>query len=85
MSKMVSHPGKNTAVRVIAHERKRPARNATGPVQSTAQLTTDQLADNAFMAVPESGRDSPSVNGLVGEPAVNHLKASIGLLNRKRV
>jgi hypothetical protein len=86
MGKMVSHPGKNTSVKVTAHERKRPARNARGPADGLGQLVSDQLADNAFLGLRDT-TDSPSaiVGGLEGCPPVNHLKAAIGLMSRKRV
>ena len=81
---MVSHPGKATSVRVTAHERKRPVRNAIGPAPTTAQHTDEALADNAFGAHLEPKMDSGVTGGLAGEPRVNHLKAAVGLLNRKR-
>ena len=85
--KMVSHPGDDESVRVLAHTRKKPARNAEGPeriIPGRKQNLGDQLADNAFMGLRETGTHSPITGGLAGEPAVNHLKAAVGLLNRKR-
>jgi len=87
-SMMVSHPGKNTSVKVTAHERKRPVRDRVArDVPTTAQHTVDDIADNAFGA--HTGefdeQNSPAITGgLSGEPAVNHLKAAVGLLNRRR-
>lgn len=75
------------SVKVIAHERKRPARNAVGLAIPTGFMATDQLADNAFERLNDDGATDSSralVGGLAGEPAVNHLKAAVGLLNRKR-
>jgi hypothetical protein len=86
-SKMISHPGKATSVKVTAHERRRPTRNAVGPDRSTAQRTTDLLAENAFGAGTTAfdEQDAPAITGgLAGEPKVNHLKAAVGLLNRRR-
>ena len=84
-SKMISHPGKNTSVRVEAHYRKKPARNAVGSAPTTAQHTSEQIADNAFGILPVMEEtNSPITGGLSGEPTVNHLKAAVGLLNRKR-
>jgi hypothetical protein len=75
-----------TSIKVIAHERRKPTRNATGPTKSTAQHTTDQLAENAFGA-DASRLDEQDVGaitgGLAGEPKVNHLKAAIGFMRRK--
>ena len=77
-SMMVSKPGKNTSVMVTAHERKRPAKRVPVP-------PTDVMADNAFSPVPEMRNENPAIKGgLRGEPVVNHLKAAVGLLNRKR-
>lgn len=82
---MVSHPGKATSVRVTAHERKRPVRNAVGPAPTTAQHAYDEdIADNAFGAHLEPKMEGSPISGLSGEPRVNHLKAAVGLLNRKR-
>jgi hypothetical protein len=65
-------------VKVLAHERKRPARRVPSP-------PSDLMADNAFMPVPEMQNDNAAITGgLVGEPKVNHLKAAVGLLNRRR-
>jgi hypothetical protein len=78
--KMISHPGKNTSVMVTAHERKRPARKMPVPA-------SDEMADNAFGAQTSEfdAQDAPAiVGGLAGEPKVNHLKAAVGLLNRRR-
>jgi hypothetical protein len=85
-SKMISHPGKNTSVRVEAHYRKKPARNAVArDVPTTAQHTSEQISDNAFGMLPEPEQNASAITGgLSGEPAVNHLKAAVGLLNRKR-
>ena len=84
-SKMISKSGKNTSVMVTAHERKRPARNLVARnVKTTAQHTDEALADNAFGAHLEPKMDSGVTGGLAGEPRVNHLKAAVGLLNRKR-
>ena len=85
-NKMVSHPGKNTSVKVTAHERKRPARNQVARnVPTTAQHTDEQISDNVFGMLPEPEQNAPAITGgLSGEPAVNHLKAAVGLLNRKR-
>ena len=84
-SKMISHPGKNTSVKVLAHERKRPVRNAVGPAPTTAQHAYgEDIADNAFRAHTEPAYGGSAVSGLAGEPRVNHLKAAVGLLNRKR-
>ena len=83
--KMISHPGKATSVMVTAHERKRPARNAVArDVKTTAQHTDEAIADNAFGAHLEPAMSGSSVGGLSGEPKVNHLKAAVGLLNRRR-
>jgi hypothetical protein len=80
MKKRTSHE----SVKVIAHERRKPAKNATGPVQSIAQRASDQLADNVLMGeMPNRGVTS-GLRG-PGEGDVNHLAASIGLLNRRRV
>ena len=82
--KMVSHPGDSESVRVLAHTRRKPAKNATGPAHGLGQTTSDQLADNALMSeMPDRG----VLSGLrgPGESEVNHLAASIGLLNRRRV
>ena len=83
--KMVSRPGDNESVRVTAHERKRPAKDAKGPARGLGQLSSDQIADNAFLGLRDQ-TDSPSaiVGGLGGAPAVNHLKAAIGLMKRRR-
>ena len=84
-SKMISKPGSNKSVRVLAHERKRPVRNAVGPAPTTAQHAYDEdIADNAFGAHLEPKMEGSPISGLAGEPRVNHLKAAVGLLNRKR-
>lgn len=82
--KMVSHPGDSTSVRVMAHTRKKPARNAQGPAKGLGQLASDAIADNvSAQEMPNEG----VLNGLrgPGQSEVNHLAASIGLLNRRRV
>jgi len=62
----------NKAVMVTAHARKRPVRSS------------ESAADNAFE--DHKMPDKPEMlHGLVGEPQVNHLKAAIGLMGRKRV
>jgi len=77
-SKMISKPGKNTSVVVTAHERRRPMRKV--PAEPA-----DRLADNAFGLLPEMEESNSAITGgLAGEPAVNHLKAAVGLLNRRR-
>jgi hypothetical protein len=86
-SKMISHPGKATSVKVVAHERKRPARNMVGLAKTTAQHTSEEIADNAFRSGSREfdEQDAPAITGgLSGEPKVNHLKAAVGLLNRRR-
>ena len=46
---MVSHPGDNTSVKVLAHERRKPTRNAVGPARGLGQTVTDDLAENSKM------------------------------------
>jgi hypothetical protein len=75
------------SVQVLAHTRKLPARNRVAlDVPTTAQHTQEMLSDNAFMgANVDALRDAGQpVSGISGEPAVNHLKAAVGLLRRKR-
>jgi hypothetical protein len=79
---MVSHPGNAESVRVTAHERRKPTKNATGPAR-TAQIVTDDLAENSKMSeMPDRG----ILSGLrgPGESEVNHLRAAVGLLNRRK-
>jgi len=79
---MVSHPGNAESVRVTAHERRKTTKNATGPAR-TAQIVTDDLAENSKMSeMPDRG----ILSGLrgPGESEVNHLKAAVGLLNRRK-
>lgn len=85
-SKMIFHPGDAESVRVMAHTRKKPAKlHEARNVKTTAQHATSQLADNSFGLMPEPEQDAPAITGgLAGEPAVNHLKAAVGLLRSKR-
>lgn len=77
---------KAKSVQVLAHTRRKPAKVAVArDVPTTAQHTNEMLADNAFMgAGVDSLPDHGVANGLAGTPEVNHLKAAVGLLNRKR-
>ena len=80
---MVSHPGDNTSVKVLAHERRKPTRNAVGPARGLGQTVTDDLAENSKMTeMPDRG----VLSGLrgPGESEVNHLRAAVGLLNRRK-
>ena len=84
-SKMISKPGKATSVQVAAHTRMKPVRNAEGPTRSTAQHDSEQIADNAFEGLVDDTKSKTAiVGGLAGCPPVNHLKAAIGLMNRRR-
>ncbi len=67
-----------SAVKVAAHERKRPVRN---------KRVEDQNPDNSFAAAAEGPTGAQNVSGLQrpGDKAVNHLAGAVALLNRKRV
>ena len=80
---MVSHPGNAESVRVTAHERRKPTRNATGPAHGLGQTATDDLAENSKMTEMS---DRGVLSGLRGPGGgeVNHLRAAVGLLRRSR-
>lgn len=87
----------NEAVKVTAHERKRPIRQARGPA-NVAQTLRDggehvgygrigePVSDNAFHseAIEEPQGQQRFTAGLVGEKSINHLKAAIGLIRKGR-
>lgn len=72
----------NEAVRVTAHMRKRPVRAHLGPARGLGQNVEEKIVDNSF-ASGDFGPGPTHVSGLDGETHVNHLKAAVGLLNRK--
>ncbi len=78
------------SVRVAAHERKRPVRAHLGPQKkehaAMAQTVDERIVDNSFAGAGLESQAGPqNVTGLAGEPQINHLKAAVGLLNRRRV
>lgn len=82
-----SKGGSNSAVKVTAHERKRPVRAHIGP-KTVAQNVQERLVDSMFGGeVSGDPTGAQNVSGLQrpGEKQVNHLAGAIGLLNRKRV
>ena len=70
------------SVKVLAHMRDKPVRKPAGKPSTTALQDVDQNAENA--AHHPGLEDRGVMGGLLGVPAVNHMKAAIGLLNRKR-
>ncbi len=81
----------HSSVYVEAHTRKKPVKTARGVAErehpAIAQTIREDVVDNKFDNQFDEPSGPQSTSGLQrpGEPQVNHLKAAIGLINRKRV
>lgn len=80
----------NESVRVEAHTRRKPVRDAAKKLLGVGKLLQEKEADNAFSGSQEqfsSPQGPQAVSGLQrpGDRPVNHLKGAISLMNRSRV
>lgn len=82
--------GSNSAVKVTAHERKRPVRRIhpsklepNGPEASVHEADNAFAADTSQFNTPQGSQTVMGLRGPSERPA-NHLKGAISLLNRGR-